>query len=194
MSTKESVETTLSIPHASMNVRDARDLYLAENGFTTDEYEKDWGWLSVLGFRFAIPNSKGRKRGLPLHDLHHVALGYGTDLAGECEVSAWELRAGIKADGFGWFVRYLVFQGAVFGLLIAPRRTLASWRAGRGRRSLYVAPLSYEALMAMTVGELRAHLGVPIGGVATVVPRRHDGAGGGDPGVRHATLSADRVS
>lgn len=174
MTIEKSLESTLSVPDASMNVRDARDLYLAENGFTTAEYQNDWGWFNVLGIRFAVPNSEGRKRGLPLHDLHHVALGYGTDLVGECEVSAWELRAGL--DGFGWFVKYLVFQTSVLGLLIAPRRTIASWRAARGRRSLYVAPLSNDALMALTVGELREHLGVPTRGVATAVPRRHDGA------------------
>ena len=48
----------------------------------------------------------------------------GTDLAGECEVSAWEIRNGTK--GFGWFVTYLILQAAVFGLLISPRRTLAA--------------------------------------------------------------------
>jgi len=174
MSIEESLEATLSIPQPSMNVRDARDLYLTENGFTTDEYESDWGWLSVFGIRFAIPNSKGRKRGLPLHDLHHVALGYGTDLVGECEVSAWELRAGLA--GYGWFVRYLIFQATVIGFLTAPRRTLGAWRAARGQRSLYVAPLAHATLMTLTVGELRAHLGVPVAGVASTVPRRHDGA------------------
>ena len=167
-------KTTLTVPNAKTGVREARDLYLAENGFSVEEYEKDYGWLIILGLRITIPNSKGRKRGFPLHDLHHVALGFGTDLAGECEVSAWEIRNGTK--GFGWFVTYLILQAAVFGLVTNPRRTFAAWRSARDHRSLYVAPLPYDMMLAMTVGQLRAHLGVPSGGIATTTPKPHQGA------------------
>jgi len=36
-----STKPTLTIPPASMSVREARDMYLAENGFTTDQYQAD---------------------------------------------------------------------------------------------------------------------------------------------------------
>jgi hypothetical protein len=160
-----------------MNVRVARDLYLAENGFTTDEYEKTFGWLLVLGVRVPLPNFESRKKALPLHDLHHVALGFGTDVAGELEVSAWEHRTGTK--GCGWWPRFLCFQAMVVGFLTSPRRTLAAWCAAAGQRSLYDAPLPYETLLAMTVAELRAHLRVPRTGLGRY-PRAHGAAPGLD--------------
>lgn len=150
-------------------LRDALAAYLADNGFTTRAYEENIAKLGFFGLPVWIPNTPGRKRGLPLHDLHHVALGFGTDLVGECEISAWELRAG--ARGFGPFVLFLITQAAVMGLVLSPRRTLAAWRAARGCRSLYAAGVRPEDVLSLTVGELRAMLGVhapPVSGA------RHD--------------------
>jgi hypothetical protein len=172
---------TLSIAPPTMSVRAARDRYLQENGFTTAGYEEDVSELSFFGWPVRIRNSEGRKRGLPLHDLHHVALGYGTDLRGECEISAWELRTG--TPGYGWFVRYLIFQATVLGFVIGPRRTLSAWRLARTHRSLYQAPIEAERLLAMTVAELREHLGIPMNGVVSEPQRLHPKAPrtGGEP-------------
>jgi hypothetical protein len=166
-------EVRLTVAPSSMRVREARDQYLAENGFSLDEYDKKYAWFIVFGVRIAVPNSEGRRRALPFHDLHHVALGFGTDPAGEFEVTAWERRTGF--DGLGAWVSFLVFMGLLGGLFLSPRRTIAAWRAARGHRSLYRAPLPYEHLLAMTVGELRAHLGVPAAGLASA-PKPHDRA------------------
>lgn len=162
----------LTLAPARMNVAEARDRYLAENGFSTRAYTETRSTLRFLGLTFHIPNSEGRRRGLPLHDLHHVALGYGTDEVGECEISAWEFRHGIP--GFGLLVRVLVFQAFVLGLLIAPRRTLAAYRAAGPTASLYTKPVPLEVLLQMSVGELRAHLGVGPDGAAIAPARRHD--------------------
>jgi hypothetical protein len=158
------VQRTLTIAPDDDGVLAARDRYLAENGFTVASYSDDWAKLSFLGIPIEIPNTEGRKRALPKHDLHHVALGFGTDLAGECEISAWELRAGF--DDLGWFVRYLVIQAVALGLFVAPKRTVRAWRMGGTQRSLYRAPIPQEAIAQMTVGELRDHLNVPRGGIA----------------------------
>lgn len=139
-------------------VREARDRYLAANGFTLDAYTARFVDLRLFGRRFPFPNIGGIGRALPFHDLHHVALGYATDFVGELEICAWELRAG--ARGAPWFVRGVILEFVVLGLLFAPRRTLAAWRAARSCRTLFCAPLPYEALLDMTVAELRAHLGV----------------------------------
>jgi hypothetical protein len=92
-------------------LREALAAYLADNGFTARAYEENFAKLGFFGLPVWIPNTKGRKRGLPLHDLHHVALGFGTDLVGEC-------------------------------------------------RSLYAAGVRAEDVLPLTVGELRAMLGV----------------------------------
>jgi ubiquinone biosynthesis protein Coq4 len=34
-----------------------------------------------------------------LHDLHHVATGFGTDMIGEGEVSVWETRRRLRPLG-----------------------------------------------------------------------------------------------
>ena len=64
---------------------------------------------------------------------------------------------------------------ALFGLTVAPRRTLRAWRAsGANSRSLFGrADLDYEALLGLSVGELRAELRVPHAGVAEQPRRLH---------------------
>jgi hypothetical protein len=101
-----------------------------------------------------------------LHDLHHVATGFGTDLAGEGEVSAWEIRRGLT--NLGVYVSSFVVMGTLWGIALAPLRALAAWRAsGAGRASLFATDPDYGAMLDMTVGELRAQLAIPAGGLAT---------------------------
>lgn len=163
-----------------MNVREARDRYLAVNGFTVDAYDAKWTDASFFGVPFKVPNTEKHRVSIMLHDLHHVATGFGTDLAGEGEISAWEARRGLGA--LGAYVGGIVASGALMGLMLAPRRTVRAWRnsssiaeGDRKRRpaSESLFPLTkrddfrarYEALLAMTVGELRLMLGVPEDGV-----------------------------
>jgi hypothetical protein len=166
MTTTTSTHEPLS---PTLTVREGRDLYLAENGFTVEAYDAKWTDASFFGIPFRIPNTKAHSDGIKLHDLHHVATGYGTDLVGEGEISAWEFRRGVRALGF--YVGGIVTAGFVAGLLLAPRRTLAAWRASRTDASLFHTARSYESLLAMTVGELRDELGVPRHGVA-IAPRK----------------------
>lgn len=154
---------------ASMNVREARDRYLAVNGFTVEAYESKWTDASFFGVPFKVPNTEKHRVSIMLHDLHHVATGFGTDLAGEGEISAWEARRGLGA--LGAYVGGIVASGALMGLMLAPRRTVRAWRNSSEGESLF--PLTkrddftarYEALLAMTVGELRRELGVPEDGI-----------------------------
>jgi hypothetical protein len=115
-----------------------------------------------------------------LHDLHHVATGFGTDIAGEGEISGWEARRGLRALGF--YVGGIVASGFSLGLFVAPLRTLRAWRAAAGEApSLF--PLCelpegefdarYEELLGMTVGELRRMLSVPERGVSDRPRRLH---------------------
>src|SRR5690606_36384998 len=97
-----------------------------------------------------------RRWGIRRHDLHHVAKGFGTDLLGEWEISAWELRRGVRH--LGPYVAGIVCSGALFGFLLSPQRCLRAFqRSGRGRASLFSAAFesdaSYQELLAMSVGE-----------------------------------------
>jgi hypothetical protein len=154
---------------SSWSVRRALEAYLQENGFTVQAYEEPWTEASFLGIRFKVPNTAKHKWAIKMHDLHHVATGYGTDLTGEAEVSAWELRRGLS--GLDAYVSGIVLLATVAGVFRAPLRTLAALRASRGgARSLFDPSVDYEEVLAGTVGELRARLGVPEQG-QTALPR-----------------------
>jgi len=157
---------------AAWTVRRARDAYLEENGFTVESYAAAWTEASAFGIPFKVPNTARHRWAIMLHDLHHVATGYGTEMAGEGEISAWEARRGLRP--LGLYVAAIVAVGSLTGALLAPRRALAAWRAsGTGRPSLFSiraivnAQADYDALLGMTVGELRAQLGVPVEGLVT---------------------------
>jgi hypothetical protein len=163
-------QTTLAPFSPSLSIRAGRDAYLAENGFSLKAYDAEWSVVSLFGVSISIPNTKGRRAAIRMHDLHHVVTGFGTDLVGEAEISAWELRRGLR--GLGPFVRVIVVGVTLFGLLgVAPRRTVRAWKASRSGGSLFQTRRGYEELLSMTVGELRRELGVPEGGLAAE-PRR----------------------
>ncbi|MCU1282787.1 MAG: hypothetical protein JWM53_6333 [bacterium] len=158
----------------SWSVRAGRDAYLMENGFTVAAYDAKWTGASFLGLRFAVPNTRRHRWAIMMHDLHHVATGYGTDLSGEGEISGWELRRGLGR--LGLYVGGIVFSGALMGLFVAPWRALAAWRASSRRASLFQSKRSYDELLAMTVGELRAELGIPVSGIVDCQRGLHSNA------------------
>jgi hypothetical protein len=153
----------------SWTVRRARDAYLAENGFTVASYDDAWTEATVFGIPVKVPNTPRHRWAIMLHDLHHVATGYGTDMVGEGEISVWEARRGLRP--LGLYVATIVMFGSIGGALLAPRRALAAWRAARGAQgSLFASgdnEAAYEALLDRTVGELRTQLDVPQEGLAT---------------------------
>jgi hypothetical protein len=86
------------------------------------------------------------------HDLHHLVLGYRTDLVGEMEISAFELRTVPRTT----IVFLLCVAGVASGLIWAPRRTIAAWRRARGWRNLYGSGLVYDEVIAWTMEALIA--------------------------------------
>lgn len=150
---------------AALRVREARDHYLAENGFNTDGYDSPRTDGSLFGLKFSVPNPPAHQRALRLHDLAHVATGFGTDHAGEAEISVWQAQRGLRAGGH--YVAAIVLANVLLGFLAAPRRTLTALRAQSSGRSLFELPLHYEQLLELSVGELRQLLGLPQRGLAT---------------------------
>lgn len=160
---------------ADWSVEAGRGLYLAENGFQLSGYDAKTTPAVFFGFTVQVPNTPKHAWAIRLHDLHHVVTGYGTDLTGECEVSAWELRKGLAP--LGLYVGSIVLSLALLGLLVAPRRTLRAYRASSPGPSLFHEPFGdYGSLLTRTVGDLRAGLGVPPNGVAKRPGGLHAGA------------------
>jgi hypothetical protein len=105
----------------SLLMEEARNLYLAANGFSVRDYDASTFTIGILGMRLKFPNTAGRKRAIPLHDLHHVLTDYGTDWVGEAEIGAWELRAGCNS-----FITYYRMGSAYRSFYISATR-LASF-------------------------------------------------------------------
>lgn len=143
-------------------LKKARDLFLAANCLSVDEYTAPTFAFGVFGGRLKFPNTKSRKRAVPLHDLHHVLTGYKSDWMGEAEIGAWELRAGCNS-----FITYFLNGGGVLvGLFLAPRRVWRAFRSAKGQHTLYLDSLPYERLLQMSIAEVRKRLGIPPGGLA----------------------------
>jgi hypothetical protein len=145
---------------SDLTLRTARELYLAANGFSMEEYTKPTFVLPVFGRKVHFPNPPARQRAIARHDLHHLLTGYGTDYPGEAEIGAWELRAGCNT-GFLWFINIMAVLG---GLVRAPLRTWRAFRAARGQRSLYLDGRELDALLDLPIAEVRRQLGIPTGG------------------------------
>lgn len=141
-------------------LRKGRDRYLEDNGFSMSEYSSPTFVFYLFGRKLTLPNPPSRRRAVALHDLHHLLTGYGTDLAGEAEVGAWELRTGCNTP-FLWMINLTAVVGGVF---VAPLRTWRAFRTAAGQRSLYVDGRAAEAVLNLTIAELRAQLGVPARG------------------------------
>jgi hypothetical protein len=169
-----SIDASLTPFAAHWTVRRARDAYLAENGFTVEAYTAPRTEGSFLGIRLSVPNTPHHRWAIMLHDLHHVATGYGTDIVGEGEISGWEIHRSLRP--LGLYVGSIVASGLAIGFAIAPRRVAAAWRRGKASRSLYALladartpaerDAAYAELLDLTVGDLRARLGLPETGLA----------------------------
>ena len=146
----------------TLRVREARDRYLEVNGFRLADYSARFVPVPIGPFTFPLPNSPSRQALVGWHDLHHVATGYGTDLAGEGEVGAFELRAGSE-NLAGYLYNGLAVLVALF---LAPRRVVRAFRRARGARTLYGQGLDYEAALELPVVELRRRMRLPPEGIA----------------------------
>jgi hypothetical protein len=150
----------------SMSMREARDLYFKNNGFSIAAYSAPTFTIKLLGIPFTFPSTARRKQVLPLHDFHHILTGYGTNWIGEAEIGAWELRAGCNS-----LVAYWLNGSAVLlGLFMTPRRVWRAFRSARGQRTLYGDPEPYAVLLAMPMDVLRRRLGIPLEGLEREVP------------------------
>jgi hypothetical protein len=133
-----------------MRVEQAIATWRVEKGHPPSPKERWYQifWVKLGPISVPIPHP-GQ---LHWHDLHHMALGYETDLPGEMEISAFELRTGPRT----WMVWILCLLGVTLGTFRCPRRILASWRRGKGARNLYAGKVPYETVMGWSVDELRA--------------------------------------
>ncbi len=96
-------------------------------------------WASAFGVPVPIVNTRARLSALGYHDLHHLVAGYGTDEAGEGEISGWTM-----GTGGGPLFGELYDSGAfLLGLVRFPRRCIRAFYRGRQCRNLYRQPVEH---------------------------------------------------
>ena len=137
-----------------VTVGEARERYFRENGLSEAGYAARWVRLQAVPLPMYFPNTRSRVRAVRLHDLHHIATGYGTSWIGEAEIGAWELAAGCGRHYAAWLLNLSVLP---LGLVLSPRRIWQAWRRGRRARTLYSSEF-HPALLELTLDELQARL------------------------------------
>lgn len=140
----------------ALRVRDARARYFESNGFGEGGYDAKWVKLALGPIPFAFPNSAARVRAVRLHDLHHVATGYDTNVLGEAEIGAWEIGSSCRGFVAAWILNLYAMQ---LGLWINPAAVFRAFVRGRHTGNLYRGEWD-EALLEARVGELRERLGL----------------------------------
>ena len=138
----------------AMRVREARASYFESNGFGDGGYDAKWVKLALGPIPFAFPNTAARVRAVRLHDLHHVATGYDTNLLGEAEIGAWEIGSSCRDFVAAWILN---LYAMMLGLWIAPGAVFRAFVRGRHTGNLYRGVWD-ESLLETRVGELRARL------------------------------------
>jgi ubiquinone biosynthesis protein Coq4 len=103
-------------------------------------------------FHFYIPNFNERRKAVIKHDMHHLLTGYETNMAGETEISMWEVASGCKKYRAALAIDV---SGAMMGFLFNFPRLLKSFARGRRTGNLYHDKYTTEQALDMRVGELR---------------------------------------
>jgi hypothetical protein len=107
-------------------------------------------------FHVFIPNFDARRKAVIKHDIHHITTGYSAgSMLGEAEIGAWEIASGI--NGY-WAAYVLDIAGAMYGLLISPRKVFKAFVRGRRTKNLYLDQFSIPQSLGMTIGEMQSQL------------------------------------
>jgi len=142
-----------------LTLREARERFFARNGFKESQYDEPIVMVMAGPVPVPLPNTKGRKRAVRVHDLHHILTEYETSMTGEAEIGTWELATGCKDYYAAWVLNGLAM---LMGFVIAPRRTLRAFARGRRSRNLYGREVT-EPLLAERIEDLRRSLGLQRG-------------------------------
>lgn len=139
-------------------LREARDEYLAENGFSTAAYTDKFVHFKFGPIYLAFPSTRSRRAVIPFHDLHHVLTGYKATPIGEAEVGAWEVATGCRMLLAAWALNLFAMG---IGLPFAPRHVYRAFIRGYRSRNLYGGEYT-EELLNTSLHEMRERLGLSV--------------------------------
>lgn len=103
-------------------------------------------------FYFYFPNFDARRKAVIKHDIHHLLTEYETTVAGESEISAWEVASGCKK----YHAAFLIdVSGAMLGYIINFYGVLKAFARGRRTKNLYYDTITTEQALDTKISELR---------------------------------------
>jgi hypothetical protein len=102
-----------------------------------------------------IYNTKGRRRALLYHDVHHILTNYEGELKEETAIGAWEVASGCKDYYHAWLFNLWAFA---IGLPLYPKSVYKAFIRGRHSKNLYQIQLDKDELMNCEVNTLRQKL------------------------------------
>lgn len=136
----------------TMTMRAARKRYFDVNKFgDAGGYEDKWVDFKIGPIPMPFPNTAGRIRAVRFHDLHHILTDFDTEIAGELEISAWEIAAGCKDFHAAWILNLSGMASGTF--LRCPIRTFRAFVRGRHERTTYGEDL--DRMLDLSVAEAR---------------------------------------
>jgi hypothetical protein len=142
----------------AMTLGEARARFFARWSLGPDGgYADRWVRVETKPIPVFFPNTRCRVEAAKLHDLHHVATGYGADWPGEAQIAAWEIAGGCGRHGWAWLLNLGAFA---VGMVLCPRRLYRAFVRGSRASNLYHARFGDEQLATVTVGELRRRMGI----------------------------------
>ena len=142
----------------ALTLRQARDAYLAENGFSTDAYTDRWVKVEYGPVTFWLPSTKTRRAAIRFHDLHHALTGYKATPVGEAEIGAWEIATGIGRFWAGWVLNLFAVG---FGMVLAPRRTFRAFVRGRHTRTNFYVGEYDPGVLDKGFEQVKTDIGLP---------------------------------
>ena len=141
---------------ARMTLAEARALFFSRSGLGEDGgYNARWVRVETKPFPVFFPNTACRVEAAKLHDLHHIAMEYETNWAGEAEIAGWEIASGCGRHGWAWLLNLGAFT---IGMVLFPRRLFRAFVRGRRCGNLYRTGFPESELPRTTVELLRARL------------------------------------
>ena len=153
VATTASIDPSAPVYEPHWTLREARERHFAIGGFSEEQYAARFVRFRIGKKSVWLPNSPGRTRALPYHDLHHVLTAYPTSWRGEVEIAAWELASGCR----DYLTVWVINLGALaIGLVLAPTAAFRAFVRGRHSDNLYGAVIAQ--LLGSHVGDVRAQL------------------------------------
>jgi hypothetical protein len=140
----------------TLTLAEARTLFFARSGLGSDGgYNARWVRVETKPLPVFFPNTACRVEAAKLHDLHHIAMEYETNWAGEAEIAAWEIASGCGRHGWAWLLNLGAFT---VGMMLYPKRLYRAFMRGRHSLNLYRDGFPETELPTTTLQWLRQRL------------------------------------